>query len=92
MQYVTVSLKVDNPSSQDFNGYWGDYLRLKSGTITSPPNDATLPLGFVAAFVRWYRECDLCYASRQHFLYSDLPEHTFLPNAVNGEFPDGMIA
>jgi len=48
MQYVTVSLKVDNPSSQDFSGYWGDYLRLKSGTITSPPNDATLPLGFVA--------------------------------------------
>ena len=48
MQFVTVSLKVDNPSSQDFSGYWGDYLRLKSGTITSPPNDATLPLGFVA--------------------------------------------
>ena len=48
MQYVTVSLKVDNTSSQDFSGYWGDYLRLKSGTITSPPNDATLSLGFVA--------------------------------------------
>jgi hypothetical protein len=48
MQYVTVSLKVDNQSSQDFGGYWGDYLRLKSGTITSAPNDATLPLGFVA--------------------------------------------
>jgi hypothetical protein len=47
-QFVTVSLKVDNPSSQDFGGYWGDYLRLKSGTITSPPTDATLPLGFVA--------------------------------------------
>ena len=47
-QFVTVSLNVDNPSSQDFSGYWGDYLRLKSGTITSPPNDATLPLGFVA--------------------------------------------
>jgi len=49
MQYVTVSLKVDNPSSQGFSGYWGDYLRLKSGTITSPPsNDATLPLSFAA--------------------------------------------
>jgi hypothetical protein len=48
MQYVTVSLKVDNPSSQGFSGYWGDYLRLKSGTITSAPNDATLPLSFAA--------------------------------------------
>ncbi len=48
MQFVTVSLKVDNPTSQNFGGYWGDYLRLKSGTITSPPNDATLPLGFAA--------------------------------------------
>jgi hypothetical protein len=48
MQFVTVSLKVDNPTSQNFGGYWGDYLRLKSGTITSPPNDSTLPLGFAA--------------------------------------------
>ncbi len=49
MQFVTVTLKVDNPTSQDFRGYWGDYIRLKSGTITSPPsNDSTLPLTFVA--------------------------------------------
>jgi len=26
----------------------GDYLRLRSGAITSPPNDSTLLLGFVA--------------------------------------------
>jgi len=48
MQFVTISLKVDNPTSQNFSGYWGDYLRLKSDTITSPPNDSTLPLGFAA--------------------------------------------
>ena len=49
MQFVTVSLKVDNPTSRDYSAYWGDYLRLKSGTITSPPsNDSTFPLSFVA--------------------------------------------
>jgi hypothetical protein len=49
MQYVTVSLKVDNPSSQDFSAYWGDYLRLKSGDTTSAPTtDTTLPLSFAA--------------------------------------------
>jgi zinc-ribbon domain len=47
--FVTVTLKVDNPSSKDFNAYWGDYIRLKSGDTTSPPLlDATLPLNFPA--------------------------------------------
>jgi hypothetical protein len=49
MQYVDVTLKVDNPTSQDFRGYYGDYLRLKSGDATSAPSgDTTLPLSFAA--------------------------------------------
>jgi zinc-ribbon domain len=49
MQYVTVSLKVDNPSSQDFSAYWGDYFRLKSGDTTSAPSTATnFPTSFAA--------------------------------------------
>lgn len=49
MRYVTVTLKVDNPSSQDFNAYWGNYIRLKAGDSTSAPiADSTLPLSFPA--------------------------------------------
>jgi len=49
MQYVIVTLKVDNPTSQDFRGYYGDYIRLKSGDATSAPTtDTTLPLSFAA--------------------------------------------
>jgi hypothetical protein len=49
MQYVNVTLKVDNPTSQTFRGYYGDYIRLKSGDVTSAPTgDTTLPLGFDA--------------------------------------------
>jgi hypothetical protein len=47
MEYVTLTLKVDNPSSNDFNGYWGDYMRLNTGSTTSSPTtDSTLPLSF----------------------------------------------
>ena len=49
MQFIIVTLKVDNPTSQDFRGYYGDYMRLKSGDATSAPTgDATLPLSFAA--------------------------------------------
>jgi hypothetical protein len=49
MQYVTVSLKIDNPSSRDFNAYYGDYFRLKSGDTTSAPSSSTdFPLSFAA--------------------------------------------
>lgn len=49
MRYVVVTLLVDNPSSRDFNAYYGDYVRLKSGSSTSAPtSDSTLPLGFSA--------------------------------------------
>jgi cytoskeletal protein RodZ len=44
MRYVTVTLKIDNPSSRDFATYWGDYLRLKAGETTSAPTPyATIP-------------------------------------------------
>ena len=44
MRYVTVALKIDNPSSSAFATYWGDYLRLKAGTTTSAPTAyATIP-------------------------------------------------
>lgn len=47
--YITVTLKVDNPTSSDFSAYWGDYIRLKSGNTTSAPTtDTTLPLNFAA--------------------------------------------
>jgi zinc ribbon protein len=49
MQFVTVSLKVDNPSSQDFNAYWGDYMRLQSGSTKSEPSTETdFPLSFAS--------------------------------------------
>jgi hypothetical protein len=48
-QFVTVSLKVNNPSSQDFSAYWGDYFRLKSGGTTSAPSSNTnFPTSFAA--------------------------------------------
>ena len=47
--FISVTLKVDNPTSSDFNAYWGDYIRLKSGNTTSAPTtDTTLPLNFAA--------------------------------------------
>lgn len=49
MRYITLTLKIDNPSSNDFNAYWGDYMRLKSGSTTSAPTvDSTIPLNFPA--------------------------------------------
>ena len=49
MIYVVVTLSVDNPTSNDFNAYWGDYIRLKSGGVTSSPStDTTFPIGFPA--------------------------------------------
>lgn len=47
MLFVTVTMKVDNPTTTDFNAYWGDYIRLKAGdTTASPTTDTTLPLSF----------------------------------------------
>jgi hypothetical protein len=44
MRYITVTLKIDNPSSSAFATYWGDYLRLQAGATTSAPTAyATIP-------------------------------------------------
>ena len=49
MRYVVVTLKVDNPSANEFNAYYGDYIRLKAGDTTSAPTtDTTLPLSFAS--------------------------------------------
>jgi hypothetical protein len=43
MRYVTVNLKIDNPSTA-FYAFWGDYLRLQAGDTTSAPGpDTTIP-------------------------------------------------
>jgi hypothetical protein len=49
MLYVTVTLSIDNPTPHDFNAYYGDYIRLKSGATTSSPDTATnFPTSFTA--------------------------------------------
>ena len=49
MEYVTLTLKVDNPTSRDVTAYYGDYIRLKAGGTTSAPTgDTTLALDFPA--------------------------------------------
>ena len=43
--YVTVTLKIDNPSSREFAASCGDYLRLQAGETTSTPTPhATIPV------------------------------------------------
>jgi len=37
MRYVSVTVKIDNPSSSAFTRYYGDYLRLQAGATTSAP-------------------------------------------------------
>ncbi len=41
MMYVTVSLKVDNPSSNEFIANSSSYMRLKAGSTTSSPENIT---------------------------------------------------
>lgn len=48
MRYVTVTLKIDNPSPNEFIAYWGDYIRLKSSSATSAPDSSTLGTSFAA--------------------------------------------
>jgi hypothetical protein len=49
MLYVTVTLKVDNPTSNEFIAYWGDYFRLKAGdTTSSPDGNSNFPTNFAA--------------------------------------------
>lgn len=49
MLFVTVTLKVDNPTSNGFSAYWGDYFRLQAGSAISAPNsDSNFPTSFAA--------------------------------------------
>lgn len=49
MTYVVMTLKIDNTTSKDFGGYWGDFVRLKAGgTVASPDSSCNLPLGVQA--------------------------------------------
>ncbi len=44
--YLIIALKANNSSSQDFNAFWGDYIRLQTSDGTnSGPTDCTIPLG-----------------------------------------------
>lgn len=46
--YVVVSLKIDNPSSKDYNGYAGNLLRLQAGSTVAPPVSWTIPFNIPA--------------------------------------------
>jgi len=49
MRFVTLILKVDNSSSNDFSAFDGDYIRLTAGSATSSPtSDSNFPTGFSA--------------------------------------------
>jgi uncharacterized membrane protein len=49
MRYVIVTLSVSNTTANDFNAYWGDYIRLQSGSVTnSPSSDTNFPTSFPA--------------------------------------------
>ncbi len=49
MMYVTLTLKVDNPSQTDVSEVWTDFMRLKTGDTTSSPEGAsTFPTTFPA--------------------------------------------
>jgi hypothetical protein len=49
MIFVIVDVRIDNSSSTDFRGYYGDYIRLKAGDTTSTlTGDTTVPLAVPA--------------------------------------------
>jgi hypothetical protein len=42
--YITLTLDIFNPTSNNYNGYYGDIARLSAGTITSAPtSDSMFP-------------------------------------------------
>lgn len=46
--YVVVSIKIDNPSSKDYNDYPSTFLRLQAGSTVSPPTSWTIPFNVPA--------------------------------------------
>ncbi|MDQ2716566.1 MAG: zinc-ribbon domain-containing protein [Chloroflexota bacterium] len=48
-RFVTLTLKVDNATSQKFDGYDGNYMRLQAGgTTASPDGSSNFPSAFAA--------------------------------------------
>lgn len=48
-RYVTINVSIDNPTTGSKSAYWGNYLRLKAGSLTSAPEtNSTIPTSFVA--------------------------------------------
>ena len=48
-RYVSVDVSIDNPTATSKSAYWGNYLRLKAGAVTSvPETDSTIPTSFAA--------------------------------------------
>ncbi|MBA2682399.1 MAG: hypothetical protein H0U76_28900 [Ktedonobacteraceae bacterium] len=48
-RFVTLKLRVDNPTSQTLRGYYGDYIRLQAGDTTASPDSSTnFPTSFDA--------------------------------------------
>jgi hypothetical protein len=48
MRYITVTLKANNPTQNNFYVFPNDYARLQAGTTTSPPTDNTLSSSIAA--------------------------------------------
>ena len=49
-RYVTVNVSIDNPSTSSKSAYWGEYLRLKAGSVVSAPDtNSTIPTQFAAS-------------------------------------------
>ncbi len=49
-RYVTINVSIDNPTANGKSAYWGNYLRLQAGALTSTPEtDSTIPTSFAAS-------------------------------------------
>ena len=48
MYYVILDMSIDNPSTNDYTGVWGDYIRMSAGTVTNTPDSNHIPTSFAA--------------------------------------------
>ncbi len=49
MMYVSIDFKIDNPSQNDVDEYWNNYMRLKTGgVVSSPDSNTNFPTDFTA--------------------------------------------
>ncbi|HEU5228411.1 MAG TPA: zinc-ribbon domain-containing protein [Ktedonobacteraceae bacterium] len=87
MTFVIVSLKIDNTSSNDFRGYPGDYVRLRTGaTVASPDIGCSLPLSVQAGQTNVTGTCAF-------LVPQGSTDYTFqlLPNPSTGATTDSTI-